>query len=124
MRGSKLRSIVAEGDFTRESGELAMRQLLEDDPTLDAVFVASDLMAHGALRALRQIGRRVPHDVAVVGFDDFDFAQYTEPPLTTVRQPVVELGRLLARQLVRLVSGEEIETSVILGTELIVRESS
>ena len=124
LRGSKLRSIVAEGDFTRESGELAMRQLLEDDPTLDAVFVASDLMAHGALRALRQAGRRVPQDVAVVGFDDFEIAQYSEPPLTTVRQPVAELGRLLARQLVRLVSGEEIEASVILGTQLIIRESS
>jgi DNA-binding LacI/PurR family transcriptional regulator len=124
LRGSKRRSIVAEGDFTRQSGELAMRQLLEDDPDLDAVFVASDLMAHGALRALRTAGRRVPQDVAVVGFDDFELAQYTEPPLTTVRQPVVELGRLLARQLVRLVAGEEIEDAIVLGTELIVRESS
>ena len=66
------RSIVAIGDFTRESGAAAMRQLLDDDPELDAVFVASDLMAHGALRALREAGRRVPDDVAVVGFDDIE----------------------------------------------------
>jgi len=124
LRGSQRRSIVAEGDFTRESGELAMRQLLEDDPKLDAVFVASDLMAHGALRALRLAGRRVPDDVAVVGFDDFEGAQYTDPPLTTVRQPVTELGRLLARQLVRLIAGEEIEDAIILETELIIREST
>ncbi len=115
---------MAEGDFTRQSGESPMRQLLEDDPTLDAVFVASDLMAHGALRALRTSGRRVPDDVAVVGFDDFEFAQYTEPPLTTVRQPIVELGRLLARQLVRLVAGEQIEEAIILDTELVVRDST
>ena len=85
-----------------------MRQLLGDDPGLDAVFVASDLMA-GALRSLRLAGRRVPDDVAVVGFDDIEAAKYTEPPLTTVRHPVTELGRLLARQLVRLITGEEIE---------------
>jgi DNA-binding LacI/PurR family transcriptional regulator len=124
LKGSKRRSIVAEGDFTRLSGELAMRQLLDDDPLLDAVFVASDLMAHGALRTLRAAGRRVPEDVAVVGFDDIEIAQYTEPPLTTVRQPVVELGRLLGRQLLRLVAGEDIEESVILGTSLVVREST
>ena len=61
-------------------------------PTLDAVFVASDLMADGALRTLRQAGRRVPDDVAVIGFDDVEIARYTEPPLTTVRQPIAELG--------------------------------
>src|SRR5436190_93650 len=72
LRDSDRRSIVAVGDFTRESGSAAMRQLLADDPHLDAVFVASDLMADGALRALRQSGRRVPDDVAVVGFDDAD----------------------------------------------------
>ena len=101
-----------------------MRQLLDDDPQLDAVFVASDLMAHGALRTLREAGRRVPDDVAVIGFDDIEIARYTDPPLTTVRQPIVELGRELARQLLRLVAGEEIEPAVVLPTELVVRESA
>jgi DNA-binding LacI/PurR family transcriptional regulator len=123
LRGSDRRSMVALGTFTRESGETAMRQLLADDPDLDAVFVASDLMAHGALRALRHAGRRVPEDVAVVGFDDIELARYADPPLSTVRQPIVELGRELARQLLRLAAGEEIEPAVVLPTSLVVRES-
>jgi DNA-binding LacI/PurR family transcriptional regulator len=121
---SDRRSIVAVGDFTRDAGHAAMRQLLADDPDLDAVFVASDLMAHGALKALRDTGRRVPEDVAVVGFDDIVFARYTDPPLSTVRQPIQELGRTIARQLLRLLAGERIEPAVILPTELIIRESS
>jgi DNA-binding LacI/PurR family transcriptional regulator len=123
LRNSKRRSIVAVGDFTRDSGEVAMRQLLDDDPALDAVFVASDLMAHGALSTLRQAGRRVPDDVAIIGFDDIELARYTEPPLTTVRQPIVELGRELARQMLRLSGGEEIEPALVLPTSLVVRES-
>jgi len=118
------RSIVAVGDFTRESGVVAMAQLLADDPALDAVFVASDLMAHGALRTLREAGRRVPDDVAVIGFDDIEMAGYTDPPLTTVRQPIQDLGRTMTRQLLRLAAGEEIEPAVVLPTELILRESA
>ncbi len=124
LRDSDRRSIVAIGDFTRESGTSAMRQLLADDPHLDAVFVASDLMADGALRALRHAGRRVPDDVAVVGFDDNEIARYTEPPLTTVRQPVIDIGRTMARQLLRLAAGEQIEPAVVLATELVIRESA
>jgi DNA-binding LacI/PurR family transcriptional regulator len=116
--------IVAEGDFTRSSGAAAMADLLARAPDLDAVFVASDLMAHGALEALRAAGRRVPADVAVVGFDDIEMAQYTEPALTTVRQPVAEAGRLLARQLIALVAGERVDPAVVLRTELVVRASS
>lgn len=116
--------IVAVGDFTRESGARAMRQLLDDDPKLDAVFVASDLMAHGALRTLREAGRRVPDDVAVIGFDDIEMARFTEPPLTTVRQPIHEMGRRMTRQLLRLAAGEEVEPALILPTELVVRESA
>ena len=93
LAGSRRRSIVAVGDFTRESGADAMRSCSTTTRALDAVFVASDLMADGALRTLRQAGRRVPDDVAVVGFDDFEIARYTEPPLTTVRQPIAEIGR-------------------------------
>ncbi|WP_155375508.1 LacI family DNA-binding transcriptional regulator [Catellatospora vulcania] len=121
LRGSDRRSIVAVGDFTRDSGAVAMRQLLEDDPDLDAVFVASDLMAHGALQALQAAGRRVPDDVAVIGFDDIALARYTEPPLSTVRQPIVGQGREMARQLLRLAAGESIADSVILPTELVIR---
>jgi DNA-binding LacI/PurR family transcriptional regulator len=124
LAGSDRRSIVAVGDFTRQSGFAAMRQLLTDDPDLDAVFAASDLMAEGALRALRQAGRRVPDDVAVIGFDDNDFARYTDPPLTTVRQPILDIGRTMARQLLRRAAGEQIEPAVVLPTELVLRDSA
>ena len=124
LRGSDRASVVAVGDFTRDSGERAMRQLLADDPRLDAVFVASDLMADGALRALRAAGRRVPDDVAVVGFDDVGPAQYTDPPLTTVHQPAFEIGRALARQLLRSIAGEPVEPALILRTHLVVRASA
>ncbi|MEK8169144.1 substrate-binding domain-containing protein [Streptomyces sp. M19] len=116
-----LEARVAVGDFTQESGARAMRELLRDEPRLDAVFVASDLMAIGVLRTLRQAGRAVPDDVAVVGFDDIETARYTEPPLTTVRQPIARLGRELARQLLRLASGLRIEPSLVLPTELVLR---
>ncbi len=117
-------AMVAVGDFTRESGARAMRALLAGDPAVDAVVVASDLMAEGALRVLREAGRRVPDDVALVGFDDVETARRAEPPLTTVRQPIGELGRRLARQMVRLAEGEDIESELILPTELIVRCST
>ncbi|MER5648962.1 LacI family DNA-binding transcriptional regulator [Streptosporangium sp. NPDC002524] len=120
LRDSDRRSIVAVGDFTRESGTSAMRQLLADDPEIDAVFVANDMMALGALPALRQAGRRVPDDVAVVGFDDIPAASYTEPPLSTVRQPTVEMGRRLARMVLDL----EEKSQVMLPTELVVRGST
>ncbi|GAA4434889.1 LacI family DNA-binding transcriptional regulator [Phytohabitans houttuyneae] len=124
LRGSDRRSIVAVGDFTRESGAVAMRHLLDDDPKLDAVFVASDLMADGALRTLREAGRRVPDDVAVIGFDDAEFASYTDPPLTTVRQPIIEIGREMVRLLLRLAEGEPVENALILPTHLVVRDSA
>jgi DNA-binding LacI/PurR family transcriptional regulator len=124
LRGSSRRSIVAVGDFTRESGAVAMRHLLDDDPALDAVFAASDLMADGALRTLREAGRRVPEDVAVIGFDDAEFARYTDPPLTTVRQPIIDIGREMVRLLLRLAEGEPVEDALILPTHLVLRDSA
>ena len=125
LEESGLAQHVAIGDFTRESGIAAMRSLLADDPALDAVFVASDMMAHGALLALKDAGRRVPADVAVVGFDDFEISRYSEPPLTTVRQPIVEMGRTMARQLLGLINGEPHQAdAVVLPTELVIRDSA
>lgn len=118
------RAIVAVGDFTAESGIDAMRQLLADEPDLDAVFAASDLMAHGALIALREAGRRVPEDVAVVGFDDIAMASYSDPPLTTVRQPITGIGRTLAMHMLALLNGEPVERETILPTELVLRASA
>lgn len=124
MRHSRRPLIEAFGDFTYESAGAAMRRLLDEHPRLDAVFAASDLMAHAAMRVLRLAGRRVPADVAVIGFDDTEPARYAEPPLTTVRLPIRDIGRTMARQVVRLAGGEPVEQSVLLGTELVARESA
>jgi DNA-binding LacI/PurR family transcriptional regulator len=117
-------AVVELGDFTRASGLAAMERLLAVEPDLDAVFVASDLMADGALTALARAGRRVPEHVAVVGFDDVEVAAATDPPLTTVRQPIVEIGRNLAAALLRQEAGEQVAPSLVLPTELVVRRSA
>jgi len=114
--------LIVEGDFTEAGGRAAMAQLLPLAP--DAVFVASDLMALGALSALWEAGCCVPDDVAVIGFDDAPVAAYTDPPLTTVRQPVTDLGRTAARLLMRLLQEEQAgPLCQTLPTELIVRAS-
>jgi DNA-binding LacI/PurR family transcriptional regulator len=117
-------TLIAYGDFSEPSGERAMNQLIEARPMLDAVYVASDLMAAGALRALRRAGRRIPENVAVVGSDDLDLAQHTDPPLTTVRQPTVGMGQEMARLLLALLDGEPAPSPVLLDTELVIRASA
>ncbi|GAA2469517.1 LacI family DNA-binding transcriptional regulator [Streptomyces thermolineatus] len=117
--------LVATADFTEEGGREAMRALLERRPDLDGVFAASDVMAAGALQVLREHGRRVPEDVAVVGFDDSIVARHTDPPLTSVRQPVEEMGRTMARLLLEQIAepgGER--RHVVLDTELVLRDSA
>lgn len=95
-------TLLVEGDFTVEGGARAMAELLDRHPGLDAVFAANDLMASGALRVLRERGRGVPDEVALVGFDDMvSIAEATEPPLTTVRQDVEGMGRLMVRMLMK-----------------------
>jgi DNA-binding LacI/PurR family transcriptional regulator len=117
--------LVEAGDFTEEGGAAAMGRLLaRPGPPVDAVFAASDLMAAGALRALRAAGRRVPDDVAVVGFEDSAVARYAQPPLTTVRQPIEEMGRQAARLLLAKVAGETGRMHLILDVELVVRASA
>lgn len=114
---------VAHADFSEAGGAAAMARLLDEHPDLDAVFVASDVMATGALRVLRERGRAVPEDVAVVGFNDILTARHTQPALTTIHQPIVALGREMTRMLVRVLVGEE-PTPLILPTELVIRGSA
>ncbi|MFD8963730.1 LacI family DNA-binding transcriptional regulator [Streptomyces sp. NPDC059568] len=121
--------LIAEGAFTAESGARAMAELLERNPDLDAVFAANDLMASGALRVLKERGRAVPDDVALVGFDDMDsVAEATDPPLTTVRQDIEGQGRLMARLLLRGLDrdreGASAPASVITPTTLVRRASA
>ena len=116
---------VTMGDFSEESGERAMRELLARSPDLDAVFAASDPMAVGAMRVLKEHGRRIPADVALVGFDDSATARHTDPPLTSVHQPLEAMGREMARLLVARIRGDSVEDSmVILDTHLVTRASS
>jgi DNA-binding LacI/PurR family transcriptional regulator len=116
---------VAYGDFSQASAVHAMERLLDQRPRLDAVFVASDAMAAGALRALARTGRRVPDDVAVIGFDDHPLAVQVTPALTTVRQPIEEFGTLAVKRLLALIAGSVSEPhATILPTSLIIRDST
>jgi DNA-binding LacI/PurR family transcriptional regulator len=116
--------LVAYGDFSMVSGEAAMNELLERWPDVDGVFAASDLMAAGALRALRAAGRRVPEDVAVVGYDDLDVAELTEPPLTTIHQPLPDMARAMVASLLAQISGGPAPEAVLLPNPLVVRASA
>jgi DNA-binding LacI/PurR family transcriptional regulator len=115
---------IAYGDFTHASGVHAMWRLLDQRPAIDAVFVASDIMAAGALHALRRAGRRVPDDVAVIGFDDLPMAQHTQPPLTTVRQPLERFGAVAADRLLAALDGTGDDIDPVLPTTLVTRESA
>jgi DNA-binding LacI/PurR family transcriptional regulator len=115
--------VVAAEAWTHAAGEAAMTRLLAQVPDLDAVFVASDLVASGALVVLRRAGRRVPEDVAVVGFDDSRVATEVDPALTTIRQPLPEVGRRMVELLVAQAAGEDV-TPAVVPTELVVRASA
>ena len=116
---------VYTGDFYHESGFTGGRQFLGLPEPPTAVFASSDQMAFGVYEAARQHGLRVPSDLSIVGFDDLPEAPWASPPLTTVRQPLAEMGGLAARTVLRLVRGEPIETLRIeLSTQLVVREST
>lgn len=115
--------LIAEGEFDAASGHRAMRTLLRRaDP--QAVFVASDVVAFGAIGALRKAHKRVPDDVSVVGFDDIPLAAFFDPPLTTVRLPAYELGHAVGVALLGRIANEPVPTRTLLGTELIVRAST
>jgi LacI family transcriptional regulator len=116
--------LVVRGDWTRPGGRNAMDTLLSGPVRPDAVFCANDLTAIGAMDALRELGLSVPGDVAVVGFDDSELARTTEPPLTTVRQPIEQLGAEMAQLLLAQLDEDAQPTGVVLRTELVVRSSS
>jgi len=117
-------TLVEYGDFTLQSGRVAMAKLLQRAPHPTAVFVASDTVALGALQAIRTCGLRVPEDIALVGFDDVPFAEMVDPPLTTIRLPAYGLGWGAADLLIRAINREDIkQPTVLLESELIVRQS-
>lgn len=115
---------IVHGDFSQASGAQGMRELLRRHPDLDAVFVASDLMATGATSVLREEGRSVPGDVAVVGFDDSPAAVSGVIQLTTVHQPSESQGKKMAEMMLALLRGETIERECIMPTHMVVRDSA
>ena len=115
--------LIEYGDFSNTSGAEAMKRLLQKGPDLDAVFVNSDLMALAAMDEIREAGRSVPKDIAVVGYDDLSIAAHANPPLTTIRQNIPLAGKLLAQNLIEYLQTGMV-TNVSIPVELIVRKSA
>jgi DNA-binding LacI/PurR family transcriptional regulator len=109
-------------DLTEEAGQAGIQEMLEGGVPFDAVFAACDLIAIGAMKGLRQYGKSIPGDVAVMGFDDIVTATFTDPPLTTVRQNTEAAGELMVETLLALIDGEEVSSRMI-PTRLMVRGS-
>jgi DNA-binding LacI/PurR family transcriptional regulator len=114
---------VVTGDWSPRAGYQGCLRVLDEDPSTTGFFVANDQMAMGALRALAESGRRVPHDVSVVGFDDIPEASFSQPPLTTIRQDFAELGREAVRLVVGAIGGQTLATTPV-PPLLVTREST
>jgi LacI family transcriptional regulator len=118
-------ALIQEGNYTPASGFVAMKSLLRLTPQPTAVFVASDVVAMGAMLAIKEAGLHIPKDIAVVGFDDIPLAEYYDPPLTTIHLPAFGLGWAGGERLIRIIQGEGLDREdVFLNSELIVRKSS
>ena len=117
--------LVKLGDWDIRHSCDIMMELLRENPRIDGVFCQSDHIALGVCKAIRQAGKSIPGDIAVVGFDNYDFASFVSPSLTTIDQPLEKIGRVAFSQLKKIVDREEIETrSVLLDARLIRRESA
>lgn len=116
-------ALTIESDWLEEGGYHAARRLLNRCPDITAIFAGNDQMAAGVLQALRESGRGIPDDISVVGFDDVLFARYLYPSLTTVRQPLLEMGAAAARLVLAALNGEELEVKTKFEPELVVRQS-
>jgi DNA-binding LacI/PurR family transcriptional regulator len=117
--------LYIEGDFTRSSGYAAAREIMSRAARPTALFVGGDTMAMGAMQALKDMGFRIPDDVAVVGFDDIKYAQYFEPPLTTVRQPAYHVGSRATKMLLSLIQGKSLRRKhLVMDVKLVIRDSS
>jgi LacI family transcriptional regulator len=119
------KALIKAGNYTPASGYEAMKALLQLTPRLTAVFVASDVVAMGAILAIKEAGLHIPQDVAVVGFDDIPLAEFYDPPLTTIHLPAFGLGWAGGERLIRLIQGEGLnDASLLLESTLIPRQSS
>lgn len=122
-------SQIVEGNWSAESGESGFQELLEKFPDVEAVFACNDQMALGLMRSARKLGKRIPDDLAVVGFDDIPESAFYYPPLTTIRQDLYELGHMAVQNFLQIRAAEQRGESVIpqtlwLQPQLVIRESS
>lgn len=128
LRRAKIKydaKLVGQGDYSLRSGVDAMKSLLSLDEPPTAVFVANDEMAIGAIKAAKEAGLSVPGDLSVVGFDDIRFAEFTDPPLTTIHQPRAKIGRRVMEIMCKLLEGEALQDFLtVLPHELVIREST
>jgi LacI family transcriptional regulator len=114
--------LLVEGNFTMESGFSAVEKLVGKDYT--AIFAFNDMMAFGAFKAMKERNIKVPEDISIIGYDDVPFCEILEAPLTTVRQPVYKMGRVAAKNIIKLItSGSDEDTNVTFAPKLIVRKS-
>jgi len=119
------KALIKVGNYTPASGFDAMKALLQVTPRVTAVFVASDVVAMGAILAIKEAGLRIPQDIAVVGFDDIPLAEFYDPPLTTIHLPAFGLGWAGGERLIRIIQGEGLsDASLLLESKLITRQSS
>jgi LacI family transcriptional regulator len=116
-------ALIVEGNYHEASGMLAMNRLFDSHQQFTAVFAANDLSAYGARLALYRKGIRVPDDISLVGFDDLPGSSYTTPPLTTIRQPLYDMGRIATQALLRLINGDPAQGEIP-PVELVVRETT
>ncbi len=116
---------VINGDFTKDFGAHAVEQLIKKGIKFDAIYAANDMMAIGAMEALKQLGMRVPQDVSVAGYDNIEMASYVDPPITTAYHSLKEQGKIAAETIIHAVEGKEIkQRQVVLPAKMIIREST
>jgi LacI family transcriptional regulator len=118
------KDLVLKGDFLRQSGFKAAKKLIENKKMPTALFAANDQMALGAMSALKKEGYRIPEDISIIGFDNTEASSFSKPTLTTIMQPIFEMGSLAAKTLISLINGKTPEKKrYLLKTRLIERQS-
>lgn len=116
--------LIKLGDYTVESGYNAVMELEQAGVIYSGILAANDLMAFGALNALKELSRKVPDEVEVVGFDNIAFSRYSDPPLTTIQQPSIEMGCKACDMLLKLIKGEKVRDSIRLQAKMLVRKTT
>lgn len=114
-------SLIFEGDFTIEGGMKVTEKILSSNKYLDSIFYSNDIMALGGLKVLLRKGFRVPEDISVVGFDNINISNFTEPELTTVAQPIYDMGKKACELLIDIINGKPVNRKTYFNTELIIR---